>query len=53
MKRSTWSVPGGGSRLHEIDAREGVLHSMLLLMPHFEPEFAERVRAAIDRTTAG
>ncbi|WP_066949464.1 TetR/AcrR family transcriptional regulator [Microtetraspora fusca] len=43
----------GESRLHEIDAREGVLHSMLLLMPYFEPEFAERVRAAIDRTTVG
>ncbi|AXI80965.1 TetR/AcrR family transcriptional regulator [Peterkaempfera bronchialis] len=42
----------GHTRLHELDAREGVLHSMLLLMPHFEPEFAERVQAAIDQATA-
>ncbi|SEL92878.1 TetR/AcrR family transcriptional regulator [Nonomuraea pusilla] len=43
----------GHTRLHELDAREGVLHSMLLLTPHFEPAFAAGVREAIDLATAG
>ncbi|AHD24036.1 TetR family transcriptional regulator (plasmid) [Rhodococcus pyridinivorans SB3094] len=33
---------------HEGDTREGVLHSMLPLMPYFKPKFARDVRAAID-----
>ncbi|MFF5263835.1 TetR/AcrR family transcriptional regulator [Actinomadura viridis] len=43
----------GDVRLEELDAREGVLHSMLLLTPHFEPGFAAAVRAAIDQATVG
>lgn len=43
----------GNAQLREMDAREGVLHSMLLLTPHFEPEFAARVRAAVDQVTTG
>lgn len=43
----------GTAQPRAIDAREGVPHSMLLPMPHFEPEFAQRVRAAIDDVTDG
>lgn len=41
----------GNAQLRELDAREGVLHTMLLLTPHFEPEFAAGVLAAIDQAT--